>query len=125
MYYANLNNIGVITRATAVEALKNIAKDDQETIDATKIIEIVCKFYGLKKEEILSRKRTKNIAEARQIAMYLITEYINIPLDSIGSIFGKDHSTVIYAKNKVVDDIKHSKKLEVQINDMKQMIEGK
>lgn len=125
VFYANLNNIGVITRATAVEALKNIAKDDQETIDATKIIEIVCKFYGLKKEEILSRKRTKNIAEARQIAMYLITEYINIPLDSIGSIFGKDHSTVIYAKNKVVDDIKHSKKLEVQINDMKQMIEGK
>lgn len=125
VFYANLNNINVITRSTAVEALKNIAKDDQETIDATKIIEIVCKFYGLKKEEILSRKRTKNIAEARQIAMYLITEYINIPLDSIGSIFGKDHSTVIYAKNKVSDDIKHSKKLEVQINDMKQMIEGK
>lgn len=125
VFYANLNNIGVITRSTAVEALKNIAKDDQETIDATKIIEIVCKFYGLKKEEILSRKRTKNIAEARQIAMYLITEYINIPLDSIGSIFGKDHSTVIYAKNKVSDDIKNSKKLEVQINDIKQMIEGK
>jgi chromosomal replication initiator protein len=85
----------------------------------------VCKFYGLKKEEILSRKRTKNIAEARQVAMYLITEYINLPLDNIGSIFGKDHSTVIYAKNKIADDIKKSKKLEIQINDMKQMIEGK
>ena len=57
--------------------------------------------------------------------MYLITEYINLPLDAIGSIFGKDHSTVIYAKNKIADDIKKSKKLEIQINDMKQMIEGK
>ena len=49
----------------------------------------------------------------------------NIPLESVGNIFGKDHATVIYAKNKVADDIKKSKKLEVQINDLKQMIEGK
>ena len=125
VFYANLNNISVITRATAVLALKDIAKDDGDKIDATKIIEIVCKFYGLKKEEILSRRRTKNIAEARQVAMYLITEYLNIPLDAIGSIFGKDHSTVIYAKNKIIEDMKSSKKLEVQILDMKQMIEEK
>ena len=52
-------------------------------------------------------------------------EFINIPLESVGNIFGKDHATVIYAKNKVQDDIKKSKKLEVQINDLKQMIEGK
>ena len=125
VFFANLNKIDIITRATAIEALKDIAKDDKENIDATKIIEIVCKFYSVKKEEIMSRKRTKNIAEARQIAMYLITEYINLPLEEIGNIFGKDHSTVIYAKNKVADDIKNSKKLEIQINDMKQMIEGK
>ena len=125
VFYANLNNINIITRESAVEALKDIAKDNSDTIDATKIIEIVCKFYGLKKEEVLSRKRTKNIAEARQVAMYLITEYISLPLDAIGSIFGKDHSTVIYAKNKIADDIKQSKKLEIQVNDMKKMIEGK
>ena len=58
-------------------------------------------------------------------AMFLISEYINIPLDAIGNIFGKDHSTVIYAKNKIIEDMKTSKKLEVSINDMKHMIEGK
>ena len=115
----------IVEIETAREALKDIALQDEETIDATKIVEIVCKFYGVKKEELLARKRTKNIAEARQIAMYLITEYLNIPLESVGNIFGKDHSTVIYAKNKVAEDIKKSKKLEVQINDLKQMIEGK
>lgn len=57
--------------------------------------------------------------------MYLMTELLNIPLESIGNVFGKDHSTVIYAKNKVVEDMAKSKKLEVQINDLKQMIEGK
>ncbi len=125
VFYANLIKEDVVSLSTAREALKDIAKEDSEVIDATKIIDVVCKFYGVKKEDVLARKRTKNIAETRQIAMYLITEYVNIPLESIGSIFGKDHSTVIYAKNKVADDIKNSKKLEIQINDLKQMIEGK
>ena len=125
VFYSNLLKEDIVTIESAREALKNIAKQDEETIDATKIIDIVCKFYNVKKEEILARKRTKQIAEARQIAMYLITEFINIPLESVGNIFGKDHATVIYAKNKVQDDMKKSKKLEVQINDLKQMIEGK
>ena len=125
VFYSRILKEDVVTITSAREALKNIAKQDEETIDATKIVEIVCKFYGVKKEELLARKRTKNIAEARQIAMYLITEYLNIPLESVGNIFGKDHSTVIYAKNKVAEDIKKYKKLEVQINDLKQMIEGK
>lgn len=125
VFYSNLLKEDIVTISSAREALKNIAKDDSEMIDATKIIDIVCKFYNIKKEDVLARKRTKAIAETRQIAMYLIAEYINMPLESIGNIFGRDHATVIYAKNKVADDIKASKKLEIQINDMKQMIEGK
>lgn len=125
VFYSRIKKEDVVSLESAHEALKNIAKQDEEIIDATKIVEIVCKFYGIKKEELLAKKRTKNIAEARQIAMYLITEYINIPLESVGNIFGKDHSTVIYAKNKVAEDIKKSKKLEIQINDLKGMIEGK
>lgn len=125
VFYSGLLGEDIVTIESAREALKNIAVENQETIDATKIIDIVCKFYNVKKEELLARKRTKNIAEARQIAMYLITEFLNIPLESVGNIFGKDHATVIYAKNKIADDIKKSKKLEIQINDLKQMIEGK
>lgn len=125
VFYSNLLKEDVVTIDSAREALKNIAKQDDETVDATRIIEVVCKFFNIKKEDMLARKRTKNIAEARQIAMYLITEMINIPLEAVGNIFGKDHSTVIYAKNKVLEDMAKSKKLEVQINDIRQMIEGK
>lgn len=125
VFYSNLIKQDVVTIESAREALKNIAKENDETIDATKIIETVCKFYGVKKEEMLAKKRTKNIAEARQIAMYLVTELMNLPLEAVGNIFGKDHATVIYAKNKVIEDMKNSKKLEVQINDLKKMIEGK
>ena len=125
VFYSGLLKEEIVTIGSAREALKNIATATTETIDATKIIDIVCKFYNVKKEELLARKRTKQIAESRQIAMYLITEFLSIPLESVGNIFGKDHATVIYAKNKIADDIKKSKKLEVEINDLKQMIEGK
>lgn len=124
-YSSLLNKEEVVTIESAKEALKNIAKHDEETIDAGKIIDIVCKFYNVKKEELLARKRTKTIAEARQIAMFLITEFMSLPLEAVGNIFGKDHATVIYAKNKISDDMKKSKRLEIQINDLKQMIEGK
>ena len=124
-YSSLLNKESIVTIESAKEALKNIAKHDEETIDAGKIIDIVCKFYNVKKEELLARKRTKTIAEARQIAMYLITEFMSLPLEAVGNIFGKDHATVIYAKNKISDDMKKSKRLEIQINDLKQMIEGK
>ncbi len=125
VFYSNLLKEDVVTLTSAREALKNIADENEGTIDGTKIIDMVCKFYGIKKEEIVARNRKKNIAEARQVAMYLCTELLNIPLETIGNMFGKDHATVIYAKNKVAEDIKASKKLEIQINDIKQMIEGK
>ena len=125
VFYSNLIKEDIVSKESAREALKNIVSSEADSIDATKIIDIVCKFYGIKKEDLLARKRTKNIAEARQIAMYLVSEYMNIPLEAVGNIFGKDHATVIYAKNKVLEDMKKSKKLEIEIHDLKQMIEGK
>lgn len=125
VYYAKMLGQSVVTMETAREALKDIAVQSEESIDAGRIIDCVCKFYNLKKEELLARKRTKEIAQARQIAMFLMTELLSMPLDAIGSIFGKDHSTVIYARNKISDDIAANKKLGIEINDMKQMLKGK
>ena len=125
VFYAGLLGQTRVTMDIAREALKNYLIQNEETIDAGNIIDVVCKYYNIKKEELLARKRTKEVAEARQIAMFLITEFINMPLASVGSIFGKDHATVIYAKNKVAEDMKKSQKLAVQINDMKQMIKCK
>lgn len=125
VYYAKMLGQNVVTMETAREALKDIAVQSEESIDAGRIIECVCKFYNLKKEELLARKRTKEIAQARQIAMFLMTELLSMPLDAIGSIFGKDHSTVIYARNKISDDMAVNKKLSIEINDMKQMLKGK
>lgn len=125
VFYSSLMKEDIVTKESAREALKDIATEDDETVDATKVVDTVCKFYNIKKEDLLGKKRTKEIAETRQVAMYLMTELLNLPLEAIGNVFGKHYATVIYARNKMQEDMKKSKKLEVQINDLKQMIEGK
>ena len=125
VFYAKMMGPSIVTMDTAREALKDIAAQSAETIDAGRIVDCVCKFYNLKKEELLGRKRTKEIALARQIAMYLITEMLSMPQEAVGRIFNKDHSTVIYAKKQIADECKRNRKLAVEINDMKQMLSGK
>lgn len=124
VFYSKMMGQSVVTMEVAREALKDMPVQN-ESIDVGRIIDCVCKFYNLKKDELLGRKRTKEIALARQISMYLITEMISMPQEAVGRIFNKDHSTVIYAKTKIADDMKKNKKLAIEINDMKQMIKGK
>ena len=69
--------------------------------------------------------QSKEIALARQVAMYLISDMLSMPLASIGNIFGKDHATVIYAKSKISEDMKKDKKFAIEISDLKQMVKGK
>ena len=125
VFYSAIIGESVTSLETTREALKDMITEDESQIDANKVLDCVCKFYSIKKDDLLGRKRTKEIAQTRQIAMYLISELIPMPLLAIGNIFGKNHATVIYAKNKITEDMANSKKLAIEINDIKQMIKGK
>ena len=54
--------------------------------------------------------------------MYLITEFISIPLESVGNIFGKDHATVIYTRDKIIELMETDTKLAREVNDIKKML---
>lgn len=68
-----------------------------KSIDHT--INIVCDYFGVSKLEILSRRKTANIAQARMIAIFLCAENYKNPLTYLGQIFDRDHSTIIYNRN--------------------------
>ena len=125
VFYSGLLGESIVTIDSAREALKDIAMHDDAQLDAGIVLDSVCKYYNISKEELLSRKRTKEIALARQVAMYLIADLMPIPLASIGDIFGKDHATVIYAKTKIAEDMQKNKKFAVEINDIRSMVKGK
>ena len=65
------------------------------------IISQVCKFYSVDEAVLRGTQKNKGIAEARQVAMYLIRKLTNLSLPDIGKEFARDHSTVLYAIRKV------------------------
>lgn len=94
-----------------------IAEQEQKigfTIE--KIITVVAKFYNLNLEEIKKRTRKAEITKPRQIAMYLIRTMIGLSFPSIGRIFGLDHTTVLYAFEKISDGIARDETLREQID---------
>ncbi len=97
-----------VTYDLAMFALKDIlppSRPKQITIDSIK--EVVAKHYNLKLQDFEVRKRTRNVAFPRQIAMYLSRELTDCSLPKIGEEFGgRDHTTVIHAYDKISDDIK-------------------
>lgn len=89
-------------RSIDVPMAKNILKDsisdDDRPVTLEQIQKEVADFFGVKQQDMKSKKRTKDIAGPRQIAMYICKQLTECSLNEIGKSFGgKDHATVIYA----------------------------
>ena len=123
VFYASLLGKPSATMNEAMEAMKDHIEKKKKKITADKIINVVCNYYNIKKEDLVGKKKNKEIVEPRQICMYLISEILELPLASIGSLFGgRDHTTVIHARDKVGSLIKTNYNLKTTINDLKAMI---
>lgn len=112
-----------ITVDLVKEALKESAGEREEELQMDDIIDCVCGFYKVSKNDIFGKKKNKEFTEPRQVCAYLIANMMNVPLASIGAkLGGRDHATIIYARDKVAELIKTDNKLRVEINDIKKMI---
>ena len=77
---------------------KHAAKIDPKEVSIGQIRKVVCDFMEISEDELDSPKRTRDIAQARQVAMYLSKKHTTLPLSVIGSsIGGKNHATVLHA----------------------------
>ena len=100
--FANLEKRPV-TLPLAEEALKDIIETQKE-ITPELIMEVVAEHYNITVSDILSRKKNKEIANPRQICMYLSRKYTNSSLQAIGKIMGnRDHTTVMHGSDKISD----------------------
>jgi chromosomal replication initiator protein len=100
--YASLLNTEV-TLSIASNVIRDIVGVKQERpLSISHIKRKVCDYYSISNTELCSKDRSKDIALARQIAMYLARELTNVSLPKIGENFGgRDHSTVMHACDKV------------------------
>ncbi len=99
---------GEMNLETAQEALKDIIQPQSvKQVTPEMIIEMVANYYNISTRDILSNRRSKNISDPRQVAMYLCRDVLNMPFKKIGDSFGgKDHTTVMHACTKIEKSIK-------------------
>ena len=94
-----------ITEDLAIQALKDLNLNPvNHTVSVDDVQRLIVTEYHITAEDLLGKKRTRNIAYPRQIAMYLCRELTNLSLPRIGEIFDRDHSTVLHACEKITKD---------------------
>ena len=96
---------------------------NRSTIEPDQIVTAVASAFGLTTERLLGRDRSREVALPRQIAMYLLREEINISLPQIGATLGgRDHTTVMYACEKVTDMIERDDRMRRQIIQIREQL---
>ena len=125
-FYANTYHIDTIDIDTAAKALSNLESTkitQDKDISSQRIQEEVANFYKISVADMISKKRPKEIAYPRQIAMYLIREITGKSLPAIGKEFGgRDHTTVIYAHKQISDKMKTDTSLQKEMDTIKSQL---
>jgi len=94
----------------------------KRSIPPKKVIEKVAKYYGLSIDDLLGTSRVKDIKNARQIAMYLLNEELNLSTVQIGREFGKDHTTIMHGVKIVKGSLKTDFTLREQMTELREKI---
>ena len=109
-----------ITVELAKRILIDFIKEKEKRITIERIIKTVSEFYNIDIEEIKGDKRSKSVAEARQIAIYLTRNLTNLSLKEIGNDFGnRDHSTILHSFNKIENLARKNNRIKGDITTIK------
>lgn len=117
MAYSKLTD-GNISIETAAIVLKDIYNSkEKKQLNSEIIKKFIAREYNLTTEDLDSKKRTRQIAYPRQIAMYITRELTDLSLPKIGEEFGgRDHSTVIHAHDKIAKDMEDDPSFKIIIS---------
>jgi chromosomal replication initiator protein len=97
----------------------------RHNVDPSKIIELVAREWQTSVESLIGRDRSQKIALPRQVAMYLMRKETDASLPQIGEVLGgRDHTTVMYAIDKIASDIETKTDLRKRVVNVKQQLYG-
>ncbi|MCI1901901.1 MAG: chromosomal replication initiator protein DnaA [Bifidobacteriaceae bacterium] len=107
-----------VTTALAEQTLQDYFVSDVQ-VTPTDIISQTSAYFQLTFDDLVSSRRSKNIALARQVAMYICREMTGLSLTSIGEIFGgRDHTTVIHAYQKISSEMSEKREVYNYVNEL-------
>ncbi|MEK7611952.1 MAG: chromosomal replication initiator protein DnaA [Patescibacteria group bacterium] len=112
-----------ITPKFAEKIINESIQEPTKNINPNQILKAVADFYEISPNDLINRSRKKEIAESRQIAMYLLREVLSLSYPFIGNKLGKrDHTTAIYAYEKIAQEMQKNQNLNQKILTIKEMI---
>ena len=115
-----------LTLENARDALADIIKVDLYShLSAETIIDTVCKYYNVKKEQVLGKSRPKNVVIPRQMAMYIAREELNDSFPALVKYFNKDHSTIVHAYERVQKELKNNDRTRKELKDILTLLKRK
>jgi chromosomal replication initiator protein len=139
-FQSNIRELeGALTRVIAYADLRNkpltedlvkIALTDllpqRNTFEPTHVVKVVAAAFGITTEKLMGRDRSREAALPRQVVMYLLRQEANVSLPQIGeALGGRDHTTVIYACEKVADLIERDDRLRRQVLQIREELYGR
>ncbi len=120
--FAKLNNLE-LSMSVAENVLKEYSSQKTRTYTVAQIKKYVTDYFDLAPDDLDSQKRTKEIAYARQLAMYICRRLLDFSFPKIGQEFGRDHSTAMHAINKIENDLVTDTMVQSNYNDIMKLIQ--
>ena len=114
-----------ITLSLARLALSESVNENQSSGEITpeNIISAVCGYYKFRREDLIGKGKKADLVKARQICAYLMCEMLSLPLISIGNLMGgRDHTTIMYSRDKIDELIKLNEKTAKEVDDIKNIV---
>lgn len=116
-----------ITLELAQELLSQLFKANEERdVTPERILDCISEQYGVSKDDLLSKKRSRDIAFPRQIAMYLCRSLTQLSTTNIGQILGgRDHTTVMHGCEKIEEEMEANLSFKHRMEELEELIRGR
>ena len=116
-----------ITPDLARNALNHLVKaQERRSVTAELIIDVVAAQYGVSAGDLTGKKRSREIAAPRQVAMYICREMTDLYTTAIGRAFGnRDHTTVMHGCDKIAESVAADFSFKRRVEELMKLVEGR
>lgn len=110
--------------AAVKDLMKDLVEKNQNTCSTPDvIIKVICKFFNIAHEDLIGKKRLKELVYPRQLAMYLLRHELNMSFPLIGrELGGKDHTTVIYGVEKIEKEAARNEGIKSDLASLRELL---
>jgi len=122
IFYREVKNIE-LNQKIVEEIIDNIIQQSSKNITSTQVLKAVADFYELTTQDLIDRCRKKSVVEPRQVAAFLLRDLLDMSYPDIGDKLGKrDHTTAIYAYEKISREINKNQHLNQKVTLIKEVV---